>query len=60
VLHCWEVSFAALRPQAGDFGRERDDFRSLSLRFSCESNRYASRPKLFEANDRMLIASGAL
>jgi len=56
VLHCWEASFAALER----FDRQGNDFRSLSLRFSLEANRYASRPELFETSDRMLIASGTL
>jgi len=60
VLRCWEASFEAIQPFARNFDREGDDFRSLSLQFSSEPKRYAPRPRLSDATDRVLIASGAL
>ncbi|QEY33198.1 hypothetical protein EVJ50_14100 [Synechococcus sp. RSCCF101] len=60
VVHVWTESFRELQPSAGRFDRERDDFRSVSLRLAGASHRYARRPELFAASDRVLLAAGRL
>ncbi len=60
LSHYWRGSFTELDPGRGRFDREREDFRSLSLRLADERWRYARRPELLEASDRVLGAAGAL
>jgi hypothetical protein len=60
LVHFWGASFAELDPGKGRDDREREDFRSLSLRLRDEPWRYARRPELLEASDRVLTAAGDL
>jgi 4-amino-4-deoxy-L-arabinose transferase-like glycosyltransferase len=60
LVTSWDEAFRALDPPSDRFDRERDDFRSISLRLADEPWRYARRRELFEASDRILVAAGAL
>ena len=60
LAHFWEASFAPLDPGKGRFDREREDFRSLSLRLADEPWRYGRRPELLQASDRVLGTAGVL
>ncbi|QEY32423.1 hypothetical protein EVJ50_09535 [Synechococcus sp. RSCCF101] len=56
----WRQAFLAIEPPAGVWWRESNDFRSLSLRLAGETDRYAARPELMRASDRMQAAAGRL